>query len=535
MAIKAKSGGATGFLARLKRAEAGNVLPMMAMAIIPIAGMIGSGLDMSRAYLVKAKLQTACDSTALATRRFMGGASFDSAAAAEGRKFFAFNFPAGLMGTAPFEPVISNPTGTDVVEVRASTSVPTSLMRIFGKEQIAVSVACDADQDFVHNDVMVVLDVTGSMNCTVGTNCAYAATEQPNSRLQALRAAAGALYTALSAADEQVRIRYGFLPYSMTVNVARDLPVNYVRPVGNYWRRISGSYSLGSGTPPTPVTHSAAFWTSFRSDAAADIQRGCLEERSTIGASGASAAFPRITGAVSQADIDSVSVTAANNTTDTLKWNAYAPEAAGGSTGNTRQNEGSTFDNLRAFCPVRARRLAEIDSLDDFNDEVERAVSRVGGYTNHDLGMMWAARYISPTGMFAGGTNGNTQTFDPANTRVDRHIVFMTDGAMTATGANYSAYGMPSFQNRWSTSGTSDADLAAKHRQRFLSACNRARQLGQTGTTIWVVALDVPTGADNIGACANSSAHFFQTNSADQLAEAFSAIGEQIGKLRLTK
>jgi hypothetical protein len=65
MAIKAKSGGATGFLARLKRAEAGNVLPMMAMAIIPIAGMIGSGLDMSRAYLVKAKLQTACDSTPL--------------------------------------------------------------------------------------------------------------------------------------------------------------------------------------------------------------------------------------------------------------------------------------------------------------------------------------------------------------------------------------------------------------------------------------------------------------------------------------
>ena len=137
---------------------------MMAMAIVPIAGMIGSGLDMSRAYLAKAKLQTACDSTALATRRFMGGEPFSDEAEAEGQKFFDFNFPDGLMGTAPFDPVISNRTGTDIVEVRASTTVPTSLMRIFGREQIAISVACDADQDFVHNDIMVVLDVTGSMN-----------------------------------------------------------------------------------------------------------------------------------------------------------------------------------------------------------------------------------------------------------------------------------------------------------------------------------------------------------------------------------
>jgi len=49
-----RNGQGRGFLARLKSCEAGNVLPMMAMAVVPIAGMVGSGLDMSRAYLVKA-------------------------------------------------------------------------------------------------------------------------------------------------------------------------------------------------------------------------------------------------------------------------------------------------------------------------------------------------------------------------------------------------------------------------------------------------------------------------------------------------
>jgi hypothetical protein len=530
MAIKAKNGGATGFLARLKRAEAGNVLPMMAMAVVPIAGMVGSGLDMSRAYLVKARLQTACDSAALAARREMGGSTFDtdengngkSDAQEEGEKFFRHNFPEHTMGTGALALAIAAGADPTVVEVSASTAVPTTLMRIFGNDEMELSVNCNADQDFVHNDIMLILDVTGSMNCKVGTSCVYAETKQADSRLDALRSAAGALYRALDDVPSNIRIRYGFMPYSMTVNVSRDLDAGHVRTSGQYWRKVSGSYALSPA-----VTHSSTFWTNWRSTASAHVQKGCVEERSTIGASGATAASPKISTAVSQADIDSVSTT-----TDLLKWNAYAPEGASGTTGNTRQNEGSNYDNLRAFCPTRARRLTTYTSETAFNTEVNRATAAVGGYTNHDLGLMWGARYLSPTGMFSTGTNANTAMHNGLS--VDRHIIFMTDGDMTSSPTNYSAYGMPSFQNRWTTSGTSDSQLEAKHVARFHNACNRARQMGANGTVIWVIALDVGSTAD-ILPCASSSEHFFAAESAGDLEEAFAAIGKEIGKLRLTK
>ena len=66
MKIKVRS-----FLARLKRCEKGNVLPMMAAALVPVLVTIGGGLDYARASLAKAKLQEAVDSAALAGRRGM--------------------------------------------------------------------------------------------------------------------------------------------------------------------------------------------------------------------------------------------------------------------------------------------------------------------------------------------------------------------------------------------------------------------------------------------------------------------------------
>ena len=79
--------------ARLVRDTAGNTLAIMAAAMIPIVGMIGSGIDMGRAYVAQSKLQYACDAAALATRRAMGGGAITEDARNEGRQFFALNFP----------------------------------------------------------------------------------------------------------------------------------------------------------------------------------------------------------------------------------------------------------------------------------------------------------------------------------------------------------------------------------------------------------------------------------------------------------
>jgi len=50
-----------GFLSRLARDSRGNTLAIVGAALIPLTAMIGSGVDMSRAYMAKTRLQSACD------------------------------------------------------------------------------------------------------------------------------------------------------------------------------------------------------------------------------------------------------------------------------------------------------------------------------------------------------------------------------------------------------------------------------------------------------------------------------------------
>ena len=75
----------------LFRDHRGNTLAMMAVAMVPIAGMIGSGLDMARIYMAEARMQTACDAAALAARRAMNGTIFSEDVRIEGERFFDFN------------------------------------------------------------------------------------------------------------------------------------------------------------------------------------------------------------------------------------------------------------------------------------------------------------------------------------------------------------------------------------------------------------------------------------------------------------
>ena len=72
--------------------------------------MIGSGVDMSRAYMAKTRLQSACDAAALAGRRVMQNDTLDAAVIDEADRFFNFNFNQGLYGTAAFTPAVTRPS-----------------------------------------------------------------------------------------------------------------------------------------------------------------------------------------------------------------------------------------------------------------------------------------------------------------------------------------------------------------------------------------------------------------------------------------
>jgi Flp pilus assembly protein TadG len=220
---------AKGFLARLAADRAGNTL-----AIVPILAMVGSGVDMGRSYLSQSRLQQACDAGVLAARKRLGtSAAIDSAVpddvAEVGQRFFNLNFRTGSYGTEAreFEMTLE---GNYAISGEAQVSVPTTVMRAFGFDEVPVTVSCQAQLSMTNTDIMMVLDVTGSMAQTNPGDSAP--------KIDAMKDTIRSFYVQMSAASNpSMRIRFGFVPYSSNVNVGGLLEDDWVVDEWHYQSR----------------------------------------------------------------------------------------------------------------------------------------------------------------------------------------------------------------------------------------------------------------------------------------------------------
>ena len=156
-----------GLLRELRSNAAGNTFAMMAAALVPLAGMIGGGIEASRVYMAKTRLQQACDAGALAGRKVMASASWTNSGATssnqQAQNFFKANFANNLFGansvTATF-----TPTSEGQVDGVASAQLPMMVMNMFGFQPLTINVECKAELNLSNTDVMFVLDTTGSMS-----------------------------------------------------------------------------------------------------------------------------------------------------------------------------------------------------------------------------------------------------------------------------------------------------------------------------------------------------------------------------------
>src|SRR5690606_1455425 len=147
---------------------AGNTLMMMASGLVPIMAMVGGAVDMCRSYLSQSRLQSACDAGVLAARNALGSSAavdgqVPSDAATGGDVFFSADFRNGAYGTVNRQFVMSLESDYSV-SGSATVDVPTTVMQMFGYANVPLAVNCEARLDFSDTDIMLVLDVTGSMN-----------------------------------------------------------------------------------------------------------------------------------------------------------------------------------------------------------------------------------------------------------------------------------------------------------------------------------------------------------------------------------
>lgn len=306
-------------LARLGRDNRGNVLGMAAAMLAVTTVLAGSTVDTARLYLVKARLQQACDSGVLAGRRVMVDSAnpvLETHAATQANNFFRSNFRDTWLGTSSvtFTPL---KTANNRVSGEASAVVPMTLTRIVGMPNQTITVRCEARYDLPDTDIMFVLDTTGSMACLPSednTTCSatvnsqgnttytrpadsllgqgtgsvnqsvpgypgstgYYVNERTGSRMAALRTAVINFYNTMAAnVKPGTNIRYGFVTYSSSVNAGRAImDVNPQFMVGgagnatNTWtyqsRRVSADYQVSSATQATYTNTNSTTCNTYR-------------------------------------------------------------------------------------------------------------------------------------------------------------------------------------------------------------------------------------------------------------------------------
>ena len=280
---KGKTNASTRLLLRdLASNTSGNVLATFAAFLVPLLIMTGAGVDTARVYVVKSRLQQACDAGALAGRKTMtatSGTVLDSTSLTQANAFFNNNFKAGWVGTTgvTFTPA----RATDgQVNATSTATVPMTLMKMFGNNSVPITVTCSARLDIGDSDVMFVLDITGSMGCTAaqdnscGGRTSYTRadgspghyrTEQAGSKIQGLRDAVLLFYDTIAAnKPAAANIRYGFVPYSNSVNIGNIIPSSYLVDQHTYQtRKLDPGPTAVTGGIPSDVTNGTTTDTYF--------------------------------------------------------------------------------------------------------------------------------------------------------------------------------------------------------------------------------------------------------------------------------
>ncbi len=208
----------------------GNTMMIVAGAILPIAGMIGGAVDMSRAYMAKTQMQAACDAGVLAGRHAMSkSGEYGSSERGQADKMFNFNFGGDALGISNTS-FTSDDNDEGQVIGTASGTLPTLVMKIFKFTNFDLSVTCMAELQISNADVMFVLDNTGSMS----------------GEMDGLRDAVRDFHMTINEAvkDDDTRIRFGFVPYSLTVNARGlvndgDMPTSYFTASTDYQTRVA--------------------------------------------------------------------------------------------------------------------------------------------------------------------------------------------------------------------------------------------------------------------------------------------------------
>lgn len=489
---------------RWMKQEAGNVAIIFALAIVPIMGGVGASVDISRAYVVKSRLNQALDAAGLAVGSLIGYS--DAELTAKAQAFFDANYPASKLGVTA-DITIQQLDGVVVIE--GTAKVQTVMVSFIGVSEIDVAASVEITRESKGLEVVLVLDNTGSMSS--------------NGKLNAMKDAATEMVEILFGDETNPeKLKVGLVPFAAGVNLGPDfLNSGFMDTAG-----ISSTHGEN-------FSSSTNIWDLY-DDLRNRSWEGCVETRP----------YP----------YDETDTVPSSGNGDTLWVPWFAPDEPdkGGTYYNnylsdgyswwsnvstdTRQRNVSKYNNKNVNSnskgPSYGCSIPAVTALTNQRSTVEDGIDDLvaSGYTHIPIGLAWGWRLLSPQAPFTEGVSYEDEEYTKA-------IILLTDGQNVLgtmnnhNGKRYTAYGfLP--EERLGTSSGWQAQQELDYKTARL--CENVKEEGIRVYTI-TFQLNDTTTQDLMRACATNESLYFNSPSNEQLRLAFQTIAQDLSNLRISR
>lgn len=194
-------------LRALRRARDGNVASMFALALVPMVGLVGAGIDYGRANAARTELQSALDSTALMLSKEVVNLT-QSQLQTKATDYFKALFTTPDVTDLIVTPTFTTNDGFELT-VTGSGTVPNEFMGLFGHKTTKINSFAQVKWGNKRLRVALVLDNTGSMSSS--------------GKMTALKTATKNLLKQLKdAATNSADVYVSIVPFSKGVNVGSE-------------------------------------------------------------------------------------------------------------------------------------------------------------------------------------------------------------------------------------------------------------------------------------------------------------------------
>ncbi len=477
-----------GFFRRFARNERGSVAIMFAFTFIPMLGIVGAGLDYTRAVKSRSLLQASLDSAVLVAAR-EGSNLTDAQVTARARALFEAN-----MASSPtpytLDSISLTRTGKKYV-MNAQATIETSLLGVIGINSVSFNGVAASTWGDNNIEIALVLDNTGSMASSNkmtelkralcgDTTCTN--TSPSTGFMRIMRDAAGGTG----------RIKVGIVPFDTTVRMPQDI-----------------QNAVNTGTPfatsffaPATAGYCTSGWLD---DDAQRVSWFRFAERDKDTLAGSSVFASGSWRNVGTGCGTSGTARATPATWQGCVWDRDVPTNRDITDGDISLTDISSLHpavNCRSNSLARLRPLADIWT-DSGAMVTHFSTMQPSGNTNLTVGVSWGLSLLTNQAPF-------TDAAPTGTTSLYRVMILLTDGDNT--------------ENRSSTNqNTIDA--------RTRLACTQAKSQGITVYSVRVIDGDQALLSD----CASDPSKYFEVANASQLTPVFQTIANQIGSIRITQ